>query len=73
MTTPTTYLGQFTDENAEKIAERLEAAGIVWWHKTHGRLMRVLSAQDWGTRLFVEEARLDEARAIAEEVAGPLP
>lgn len=69
----TRQLGQFTDEHAEEIAGRLEQAGIVWWHKTHGRLMRTLSFQDWGTRLFVDETRLDEARVIAEEVAGPLP
>jgi hypothetical protein len=71
--TPTVYLGQFTEDNAEAIAARLDDAGIAWWHKTHGRLMRLLSAQDWGTRLFVEQARLDDARHIAEQVAGPLP
>lgn len=69
----TRQLGQFTDEHAEQIAAGLEAAGIVWWHKTHGRLMRTLSFQDWGTRLYVDESRFDEARAIAEEIAGPLP
>lgn len=68
----TRYLGQFTDEHAETIASRLEQAGIVWWHKTHGSLMRVISFHDWGTRLFVDESRMDEARAIAEEIAGPL-
>jgi hypothetical protein len=72
VTTPTTYLGQFVEENAERIAARLHAEGIVFWSKTSGRLMRLLSAQDWGVRLFVDEARLDEARAIAEEIAGPL-
>ena len=68
----TEYLGQFTDEHADTIAGELEAAGIAWWHKTHGRLMRVISFQDWGTRLYVDEARLDEARRIAERVTGPL-
>jgi hypothetical protein len=68
----TRQLGQFTDENAEKIAARLEAAGIIWWHKSHGRFMRTISAFDWGTRIFVDESRFDDAKAIAEEIAGPL-
>ena len=66
----TVYLGQYTDEHAEAIAKELEEAGIVWWHKKTGRLTRTLFAGDWGVRLFVEEARLDEARAIAEKVKG---
>jgi hypothetical protein len=66
----TVELGQFTDEHAELIAQRLDAAGIVWWHKQHGRLVRILSAADWGTRLFVDADRLVEARQIATEVAG---
>lgn len=41
--TSTVYLGQFTDDNAA----RLDDAAIIWWHKTHGRLMRLLWAQDW--------------------------
>jgi hypothetical protein len=64
----TVELGQFIDENAERIAEQLEAAGIVWWHKTSGRFVRLLSAADWGTRIYVERDRLDEARRIAERI-----
>lgn len=67
--TRTVYLGQYTDEHADEIAERLEAAGIAWHHKRSGTLVRWLSAADWGTRLFVEAGREDEARAIADEVA----
>lgn len=65
----TVYLGQFTHEHANRIAERLEAAGIVWWHKQAGAIMRFLSAADWGVRLFVEESRLQEAREISREIA----
>jgi len=66
----TAYLGQYTDEHAEAIAGALEEAGIVWWHKKASRLTRTLFAGDWGVRLFVDEQRLDEAKAIAEKVKG---
>lgn len=69
--TPTVQLGQFVDENAEQIAERLEAAGITWWAKEPGRWTRTLFAGDWGVRLFVDAARLEEAWAIARDVTGP--
>lgn len=65
----TTYLGQFTEEHAEAIAKVLEEAGIVWWHKSTGRVMRFLSAADWGIRLFVDSARLEEARELVRRVA----
>jgi hypothetical protein len=64
----TTELGQFTDDNAERIAAVLEDAGIVWWHKGSGRLTRILFAGDWGVRIFVDEARVDEARALAADI-----
>jgi hypothetical protein len=66
----TVELGQFTDENAERVAERLEQAGIVWWHKTSGRFTRLISAGDWGTRVYVDATRLDEARRLARDVVG---
>jgi hypothetical protein len=66
----TVYLGQFTEDHAEAIAKALEDAGIVWWQKGAGRLTKVLFAGDWGVRLFVDEKRLDEARAIAKEHGG---
>lgn len=65
----TVYLGQYTEDNAESIVERLEAAGIVWWHKQFGSLSQFFFGE-WGVRLFVDRARLDEARAIAAEVTG---
>lgn len=61
----TVQLGQFTDENAEVVAAALEQAGIVWWNKTSGRYTRILSAGDWGTRLYVDATRLDEAQRLA--------
>lgn len=64
----TVLLGQFTDEHAEEVVARLEAAEIVWWIKRSGGLARVLFAGDWGVRVFVEEARAEDAAAIAREV-----
>ncbi len=64
----TVYLGQYTWEQSNAIAEQLEAAGIGWWHKQGGALTRWLFAGDWGVRLFVVEDRLDEARQIAASV-----
>jgi len=66
----TVYLGQYTWEQANAIAEQLEAARIGWWHKQAGAFTRLLSAGDWGVRLFVVENRLDDARRIAAAVAG---
>ena len=63
------YLGQFTDENAETIVERFEAAGVPWSAKSSGRLVRTIFAADWGTRLFVADSHADEAWEIATEVA----
>jgi hypothetical protein len=69
----TVYLGQFTWENANLIAERLEGAGITWWVKNPGTWSFVLF-REWGPRLFVDRDRLDEARAIAERIApGAIP
>jgi hypothetical protein len=68
--TATVLLGQFTEEHAERIVERLEEAGIVWWVKRTSGLSRILFAGDWGTRVFVDEARGQEAAAIVREVVG---
>lgn len=61
----TVQLGQFTHEHANAIAEQLEHAGIVWWYKQPGFFS---SIWERGTRLFVDDARLDEARLLAEKV-----
>jgi hypothetical protein len=65
----TTYLGQFTEEHAQAIAAALEDSGIVWWHKASGRLVRFLSAGDWGVRIFVDASRLDDAKDVVRRVA----
>lgn len=61
----TVQLGQFTHEHANDIAGKLEAAGIVWWYKQPGWFS---SIWEKGTRLFVDETRLEEARAFAQEI-----
>jgi hypothetical protein len=61
------YLGQFTDETANLIAEELEAATIAWSYKQPGLIARVLF-NEWGTRMFVEKERLSDAKRIAERV-----
>ena len=68
MTASTVYLGQFTHEHANAIAEQLEAAGIEWWAKNPGGLTRFFF-MEWGARLFVDRDREDEAREIARKVA----
>lgn len=64
----TTYLGQFTDEVADAIAGELQRAGIAWHYKQAGRYTRMFFAGEWGTRLFVDAERLDEARTIAQRL-----
>lgn len=69
----TVHLGQFTDANALTIQERLADEGIQTWTKTTGRLARFAFAGEWGTRLYVRRGDRPRARAVAEDVAGPLP
>jgi hypothetical protein len=64
----TVYLGQFTWEHANRIAEGLEKAGIHWWTKNPGTLSFVFF-REWGPRLFVDRAKAEEARAIARDIA----
>jgi hypothetical protein len=63
----TTYLGNYARATANDIAGALEGAGIVWWSKNPGTFTRVLFAE-FGVRLFVDKARLDEAREIARRI-----
>jgi hypothetical protein len=63
----TVHLGQFTRENANEIAGELEARGITWWYKEPGWLSQVW---EMGVRLFVDKARLAEAKEIAARVLG---
>ena len=63
----TVYLGQYTWEHANAIAEELEKVDIVWWYKQPGIFSRIW---EFGAiRLFVDRARLDEARAISDRIA----
>jgi hypothetical protein len=63
----TTYLGNYAWATANDIAGALEDAGIVWWSKNPGTFTRVLFAE-FGVRMFVDKARLDEARGIARRI-----
>jgi hypothetical protein len=67
----TVYLGQFTRERANAIAGELEAADITWWYKEPGFFSQIW---EYGVRLFVDRARLDEVREIVARVeANPPP
>ena len=66
----TVYLGQFTPEHASRIGHELETRGITWWTKDPGFISRIW---ELGVRLFVDRARLDEARTVAAAVLGNLP
>lgn len=65
----TIYLGQFTDENADRIVDALDEAGIRWHAKSSGAFGRFLFAADWGVRLFVEDGKADEAWELAGQIA----
>lgn len=66
----TVYLGQYTDEHANEIAGALEEAKIPWTYKQASFITRALFIGEWGTRLFVDSTRIEEARQIAERVLG---
>jgi hypothetical protein len=61
----TVTLGEFNTDNADRIGEALDAAGIWWWTKERGGINRVWQL---GVQMFVDRDRLDEARAIAAKV-----
>lgn len=63
------YLGQFTDENAERVLEALGHAGIDARTKSSGAFARFVFAGDWGVRIFVAEERHAEARELAGGIA----
>lgn len=65
----TVYLGQFTHEHAEAIAGALEEAGIAWTYKQFGRLTKLFFAGDWGVRMFVDAARVEDARTIVSRLS----
>jgi hypothetical protein len=63
------YLGQYTDEVANLIAAEFEDASIDWSYKQAGFLTRIFFVGEWGTRLFVDADRLEDARKIADRVS----
>lgn len=63
----TTYLGNYAWATANDIAGALEEAGIFWWCKNPGTFTRVLFAE-FGVRMFVDQAHLDDAREIAGRI-----
>ena len=63
----TTYLGNYAWATANEIAGALEDAEIVWWCKNPGTFTRVLFAE-YGVRMFVDQARLQEAREIVQRI-----
>jgi len=65
----TVYLGQFTDESTDQIADALDAAGIAWHAKSSGAFVRLIFAADWGVRLFVDTDRADDAWDLVEGIA----
>ena len=64
----TAYLGQFLGDHASAIATELDARGIVWWSKEPNGLTRFWDPG--GVHLFVDRAKLDEAKQIAAAVVG---
>jgi hypothetical protein len=64
----TVYLGQFDDERAERLAGMLERAGIVWSYKQPSRITQVFFVGEWGTRLFVDGERLEEAKTLVAQL-----
>lgn len=64
----TVYLGQFEHAHAERLAAALEEANIAWTYKQFGRLTTMFSAADWGVRMFVDAARVEEVRTIAAKL-----
>ena len=65
----TVYLGQFTDENADRVVDALDEQGIAWHAKSSGALVRFIFAADWGVRLFVERERADDAWDLVAGIA----
>jgi hypothetical protein len=63
------YLGQFTEENADRVAAALDEAKISWSAKQSGSFMQTIFAADWGVRLFVDDVDADGAFAIATTIA----
>jgi hypothetical protein len=62
----TQHLGGFTPAHGVEIARRLDEAGIAYWAKAPSGFFTRLWERD--VHLFVDRAKLDDARSIAIEV-----
>ena len=65
----TVHLGAYTHAHAEAIAGTARGGGIVWWYKAPGFLSQIWESS---VRLFVDRARLKEAKAIADGSSPPI-
>ena len=65
----TVYLGQFTDDNADRIVDALDREGIRWHAKSSGAIARFIFAADWGVRLFVDRERARDAWDLVGDIA----
>lgn len=66
----TVHLGQFTDENADRILDALEREGITHWEKRAGGFSRFFFAGEWGVRIFVDAERQDDAIELTDRTLG---
>ncbi len=69
MRVDTVHLGRFSRERANEVAGALEKAEIASWYKEPGFFSQIW---EYGVRLFVDSARLDEARAIVADIEARL-
>ncbi|MDQ3877326.1 MAG: hypothetical protein M3290_03095 [Actinomycetota bacterium] len=65
----TVHLGRFSRERANEVAARLEQAKITWWYKEPGIFSQIW---EYGVRLFVDSSRLEDARAIVDQLDSEL-
>ncbi|MDH4113643.1 MAG: hypothetical protein OEV60_13345, partial [Actinomycetota bacterium] len=65
----TVHLGAFTPDHGAEIAQQLDDAGIAYWGKTPSGFFTRLWERD--VHLFVDRAKLDEARELARRVIDP--
>jgi hypothetical protein len=63
----TVHLGEFNTDNADRIGDALDAAGIWWWSKERGGITGIWQL---GVQVFVDRDRLNESRTIASSIIG---
>lgn len=62
----TVYLGRYSRETANLVAEELEERNIVWWYKEPGIMA---SLWEFGVRMFVDKQHYREAKDIADRIS----